>query len=107
MLPEIAASAENDDMSKIEEPAGVPADLIDHLCRNSQLNAREAEHLVAEVVAYYSQTPDEFLRARHQELQSQGFGNTAIFSMLQLELNTRRFGAKPLTTRQIRRAIYG
>ena len=107
MLLKLTVPIENVDMSKIEESAGVPADLIDHLCRNSQLNAREAEHLVAEVVAYYSQTADEFLRARHQELQSQGFGNTAIFSMLQLELNVRRFGAKPMTTRQIRRAIYG
>lgn len=101
------ALVENDDMPTIKESTGVPADLIDHLCRNSQLNAREAEHLVAEVVAYYAQTPDEFLTARHQELQSQGFDNTAIFSMLQLELSTRRFCAKPLTTRQIRRAIYG
>ena len=94
-------------MSKIEDSADVPADLINHLCRNSQLTAREAEHLVAEVLAYFSQTPEEFLRTRHQELQSQGFGNATIFSMLQLELSTRRFGAKPLTTRQIRRAIYG
>ena len=98
---------ENHRMSKIEEFADAPADLIDHLCRNSQLTAREAKNLVAEVLAYFSETPEEFLRTRHQELQSQGFGNTIIFPTLQLELSARRYSAKPLTTRQIRRAIYG
>ena len=83
------------------------AELIDHLCRISPLTAREAEHLVAEVLAYFSQVPDEYLRTRHQELQAQGFSNSAIFSTLQREMLDRRFAAKPLTTRQIRRAIYG
>lgn len=82
-------------------------ELIDHLCRSSQLTAKEAERVVAEVLSYFSQTPEEFLRTRHQELQSQGYGNSAIFTTLQIEMSNRRFGAKPLTTRQIRRAIYG
>lgn len=94
-------------MPEIEANAEAPSELIDHLCRNSQLTASEAEHLVAEVLGYFSQTPEDYLRTRHQELQSQGYGNAAIFSTLQLELSTRRFNAKPLTTRQIRRAIYG
>ncbi len=93
--------------SPADLPARPPDELIDHLCRSSQLTAREAEHLVAEVLAYFSQTPEEFLRARHQELQSLGYGNTEIFATLQAELGLRRFSAKPLTTRQIRRAIYG
>lgn len=85
----------------------IDQELIDHLCRSSQLTAAQAEHLVAEVLSYFSQTPEEFLRARHQELQARGFGNSTIYSTLQHELNARRFSAKPLTTRQIRRAIYG
>lgn len=94
-------------MSRKEEATDTRADLIDHLCRSSQLTAREAEHLVAEVLEYFSQTPEQFLRTRHQELQSQGYDNTTIFTILQRELSTRRFASKPLTTRQIRRAIYG
>jgi len=85
----------------------VPAELIDHLCRSSRLTAPEAEHVVHEVLAYFSETPEEYLRARHQELQAEGKSNTDIFLTLQTEVSTRRFGAKPLTTRQIRRAIYG
>ena len=84
-----------------------PAELIDHLCRNSRLPATEAEHVVNEVLAYFSETPDEFLRLRHQELQALGGSNTEIYAQLQQELQQRRFRSKPLSTRQIRRAIYG
>lgn len=82
-------------------------ELTEHICRHSRLNAKEAEHIVAEVLHYFSETPDEFLRSRHQELQRLGQGNTAIYSTLQRELVLRRFSSKPMTTRQIRRAIYG
>lgn len=84
-----------------------PQELIDHLCRNSRLTAEEAAHVVIEVLAYFSETPDEYVRTRHQELQALGNSNSEIFSTLQKELQMRRFGAKPLSTRQIRRAIYG
>jgi len=99
-------------MNNIEVTENTPAllidqELIDHLCRSSQLTAKEAVHLVTEVLSYYSRTPEEFLRTRHQELQTQGYDNSAIFSALQTELSSRRFCAKPFTTRQIRRAIYG
>lgn len=85
----------------------VPTDLINHLCRSSRLNAQEAEQVVREVMAFFKDTPDAFLRSRHQELQSMGYGNAAIFEQLQQELEQRRFAATALTTRQIRRAIYG
>lgn len=85
----------------------IPAELIDHLCRNSRLTAQEAERVVSEVLTYFSETPDDYLRRRHQELQALGDSNSDIYSTLQTELKARRFGAKPLTTRQIRRAIYG
>lgn len=85
----------------------VPAELIDHLCRCSRLTAAEAEQVVNEVLVYFSETPEDYVRNRHQELQALGNSNSDIFSTLQEELQARRFGAKPLTTRQIRRAIYG
>jgi len=87
--------------------AKAPKELIDHLCRSSQLTAQQAEHLVNEVLAFYAETPQAFLRQRHQELQSYGRSNSDIFAALQHELLTRRFSCKPMTARQIRRAIYG
>lgn len=87
--------------------ANVPSELIDHLCRNTQLTAQQAEHLVIEVLAYFAETPEMFLRKRHQELQTNGRSNSDIFAALQHELQSRRFTCKPMSTRQIRRAIYG
>lgn len=71
------------------------------------MTAQEAEHVLREVLAFYDQTPDAFLRSRHQELQSLGRSNAEIFAQLQTELQQRRFAANPLSTRQIRRVIYG
>jgi len=81
-------------MSETDATDPAPAELIDHLCRSSQLTASEAEHLVNEVLNYFSQTVEEYLRSRHQELQSQGIGNSQIFVLLQRELNNKRFCAK-------------
>ncbi len=87
--------------------SAVPAELIDYLCRSSRLTAEEAERVVNEVFAFFDDTPEAFLRQRHQELQSLGHSNAQIFQTLQVELQQRRFCAKAMTTRQIRRAIYG
>ena len=84
-----------------------PAELINHLCRNSRLTEGEAEHVVAEVLCYYSESVEDFVRRRHQELQTQGLSNNVIFSALANEVQLHRFVGKPLTIRQIRRAIYG
>jgi len=84
-----------------------PTELVDHLCRNSRLTAQEASRVIDEVLAFFGDTPDAFLRQRHQELQTLGYSNSDIYGTLQIELQTRRFSCKPMTTRQIRRAIYG
>ena len=81
--------------------------LIDHLCRLGALDARQAARLLDEVLAFYDETPDAFLRRRHRELQLAGLANAAIYRTLLAELPTRRFAAAPRSERQIRRAIYG
>jgi len=90
----------------MSDPAA-QAELVDHLCRVSRLTAAEAEHIINEVLNFYAESVEEFVRRRHQELQLQGFSNQAIYSQIQKELRSHRFATKPLTTRQIRRAIYG
>lgn len=85
----------------------VPTELIDHLCRSSRLTEKEAQHVVNEVLAFFNESPEAFLRQRHQELQALGHSNTDIYTALQVELQARRFTCKPMSTRQIRRAIYG
>lgn len=84
-----------------------PPELIDHLCRHGALDVRQATRLLAEILAYYDETPDAFIRRRHREMQLAGFANAAIYRTLRAELPTRRFAAGPRSERQIRRAIYG
>jgi hypothetical protein len=82
-------------------------DLIAYLVRTSRLSASEATRVVSEVLGFLVDTPEAFIRRRHLELQSQGLANDAIFAQVALDLQRLRFRAPPLTTRQIRRIIYG
>ena len=84
-----------------------PRELIEHLCRHGAPDAHAAARLLSEMLAFYDETPDDFIRRRHREMQLAGFANAAIYRTLQHELPTRRFAAGARTERQIRRAIYG
>ena len=85
----------------------LPRELIQHLCRHGARDEREAARLLAEVLAFYDETPDAFIRRRHREMQLAGYANAAIYRALTEELPSRRFAAEPRSERQIRRAIYG
>ncbi len=82
--------------------------LLDHLGQVSRLSPAEAEKLVAEVIAFFHETPEEFVRRRHRELkQGEGWSNERIFETLERELHGQVFAAPSLSQRQIRRMIYG
>ena len=82
-------------------------ELVDYLARSSRLTPQEAARLVNEVLAFMSETPEDFIRRRHLALQSQGLSNSAIYLQLTAELTQRRFRAPEFSERQIRRVIYG
>jgi hypothetical protein len=83
------------------------ADLQAYLVRTSRLNPAEAARLTEEVVAFLDETPEEFIRRRHHELQAQGLANPAIYTRIGAELERRRFRAPRFTVRQLRRIVYG
>ena len=82
-------------------------DLVDHLARSTPLSASEAARVVAEIVGYFAEPVPEFVRRRHAELKRRGLTNDQIFAALGAEIMTRRFAALPLSTRQLRRIVYG
>lgn len=82
-------------------------DLVAYLERTSRLSGPEAKRVVAEVVAFFSESLDDFVARRHRELQARGLRNDAIYARISTEIYERRFAAPPLTERQIRRLIYG
>lgn len=82
-------------------------DLIDHLTRTTALGRGEAARVVADVLAYFSETVEEFVRRRHAELRARGLTNDVIFKRIAAELAGRRVAAPELSLRQLRRIVYG
>ena len=82
-------------------------DLIVHLERNIGLGPASARRVVDEILAYFSETPEQYILRRHGQLQSESQRNDEIFEQIAAELRRRRFAAPPLSRRQIRRLIYG
>lgn len=82
-------------------------DLLAHLERITRLTRPELAKVLAEALAYYSESIEEFVARRHRELQADGLKNEAIFEKLAEELRQRRFAAPELSERQLRRLIYG
>ncbi|MGD3110341.1 MULTISPECIES: hypothetical protein [unclassified Streptomyces] len=82
-------------------------DLIDHLVRSTPLQRGEAARVVLDVLAYFDETTEGFVRRRHRELQSQGLRNEAIFERISHELPHRAVSPPPLSIRQLRRLVYG
>ena len=82
------------------------APLLDHL-EHSGISRGVATRVVAEVLAYFSETSEEFVRRRHRELQRDGVANSRSFALIAGELAGRRVTGPPLSERQIRRVIYG
>ncbi|GII89173.1 hypothetical protein Ssi03_71630 [Sphaerisporangium siamense] len=82
-------------------------DLIAHLTRTTSLGRGEAARVVAEVVAYFSESVEEYVRRRHGEMKSRGLTNDQIFPGIAAELSERRVAAPELSLRQLRRIVYG
>jgi hypothetical protein len=82
-------------------------DLVTHLVEANGLERRDAARVVAEVVAFFSETPEAFVRRRHRELQHRGMANPEIFARVARELGGRPVAAPELSERQIRRLVYG
>ena len=82
-------------------------DLIAHLTRTTSLGPGEAARVVAEVVAYFSESTEEYVRRRHAEMKAQGLTNERIFPGIAAELAARRVAAPELSLRQLRRIVYG
>ena len=82
-------------------------DLVAHLSRTSPLSPGEAARVVADVLAYFAETAEDFVRRRHAELRARGLTNDQIFEHVAAELPLRRVAPPELSVRQLRRIVYG
>ncbi|MBL1073253.1 hypothetical protein JK358_02470 [Nocardia sp. 2] len=86
---------------------GTPADLVRHVAASTGLPATVAARVVADVVGYFDETAEDFVRRRHAELQRRQVRNAEIWQVLADELAQRPVAAPVFTERQLRRIVYG
>ncbi|MRH86287.1 hypothetical protein GFY24_02190 [Nocardia sp. SYP-A9097] len=86
---------------------GVPDDLVRHVAASTGLPSAVAARVVADVVGYFDETAEEFVRRRHAELQRRQVRNAEIWQRVTTELAERRVAAPEFTERQLRRIVYG
>lgn len=83
-----------------------PPDLLAHLARTTPLAPEQLARVVAEVVGYYDEPVEAYVRRRHRELKRAGLVNDAIFAGIGAELPARRVRPPQLSPRQLR-MVYG
>ena len=83
------------------------ADLVQHVAATTGLPAATAARVVADVLAHLDESAEEYVRRRHRELQRRGLTNDRIWALVRAELPQRRFSARALSERQLRRLVYG
>jgi hypothetical protein len=87
-------------------PSAEP-DLIRHVTVSTGLPNATAARVIADVLAYFDETVEDFVRRRHHELRLRQLKNDEIWSAISAEMTARRFGAPALSQRQLRRIVYG
>jgi hypothetical protein len=82
-------------------------DLVRQVSASTGLPDPVAGRLVTDVLAFYAEPVEDFVRRRHAELKTYGARNPQIFARIAEELSQRPFAAPRFSERQLRRLIYG
>ena len=83
------------------------ADLVSQVAASTGLTTSVAARVVTDVIAYYYEPVEDFVRRRHAHLKAHGMRNPEIFAQISTELASRVVSAPPLSDRQLRRVVYG
>jgi hypothetical protein len=82
-------------------------DVVERVAMSTGLPLNVAARVVGDVLAYYREPAEQFVRRRHAELQAAGKKNPEIFTLIADELRRRLVAAPVLSERQLRRVVYG
>ncbi|MYV99822.1 hypothetical protein [Streptomyces sp. SID3343] len=82
-------------------------ELVDRIAAVAGLSRAEATRVVDDVLAWYREPVEDYIRRRHRHHRLYGRRNPEIYRLIAAELAERNVAAPRLTERQIRRAIYG
>jgi hypothetical protein len=82
-------------------------ELVSRVASSTGLSSTEAERVVDDVVAFFAESTEDYVRRRHLALKTYGLKNPDIWSQISQELAHRVFAAPLLSERQLRRIVYG
>jgi len=85
----------------------VDRELIARVAASTGLSDGEAARVVTDVVGWYQEPVEGFVRRRHAHLRLYGKKNEEIFAVIAAELAQRLVAAPVLSERQLRRIVYG
>lgn len=83
------------------------AELISLVSASTGLSPGEASRVVADIVGWYRESVEQYVRRRHAYLRTYGNRNSEIFALIATELGDRLVAAPVLSERQLRRIVYG
>jgi hypothetical protein len=83
------------------------SEIVDHVASSTGLPVGVAARVVEDVVAFYREPVEDYVRRRHSELKVYGKKNPEIFATIAGELAPRLVAAPTLSERQLRRIVYG
>ncbi len=92
---------------RIPQDEAVDADLISRVAASTGLSAGEATRVIADVLGWYREPVEDYVRRRHAHLKMFGAKNHEIFAQIAAELADRVVAAPDLSERQLRRIVYG
>ncbi|MDR7302793.1 hypothetical protein [Haloactinomyces albus] len=85
----------------------VPAELVRHVAESTGLPPSTAARVAADVIAYFDETTEQYVRRRHAELQRRGYRNAEVWTAITAELAQRPVAPPELSERRLRRIVYG
>jgi hypothetical protein len=83
------------------------AEIATYVAQTCPLTHAEAARVVADVLRYFSEAPEDFVRRRHRELKGRGLTNDQTFGLIAAEIPERRYAPPDFSLRQLRRIVYG
>jgi hypothetical protein len=85
----------------------VDTELVDRVAGSAGLTRAEAARVIEDVLAWYREPVQDFVRRRHAHHHLYGRRNQQIFALIAEELAGRLVAPPTLSQRQLRRMIYG
>ncbi|MFE5331412.1 hypothetical protein ACFRCG_34005 [Embleya sp. NPDC056575] len=82
-------------------------ELVERIVATTGLAPGEVARIVDDVLAWYREPVEDYVRRRHRHHRVYGRRNAQIYRLIADELDERLVAPPRLTERQLRRVIYG